>query len=250
MKYKCDVKIMAVKPRRHMVLNMLDKMGLSEEDTVIYDDRPGGGGTLYTCRKCWEASASEGVTHRVVLQDDLLLCNDFCNILDRIVNAQPDFIFSLYCSRLRPEDMNPKTPYMIIKGVNAWGQGMLMPLSHVHPMFDFADRELGVDFPYDDGVYIWYAREYGIPIATTIPSTIQHLCPTDSTLGFNNKNKTTKVWFGEDISDYNWDTPAVAFTKAMGEPVTLAIQKERIAKNGQVTNPYTIFRDNNGNKFE
>lgn len=249
MKYKCDIKIMAVKPRRNMVLKMLEKMGLEEEDTVIYDDRPSGGGTLYTCRKCWEAPVPDGVTHRLVLQDDLLLCNDFVSIINRIVNVQPDFIFSLYCSRVSLEERSPKTPYMIIKGVNAWGQGMLMPVQHIKPMFEFADRELGKDFPYDDGIYIWYAREVGIPIATTIPSTIQHLCPTESTLGFNNRKKISKVWIGEDISDYNWESPLVCFTKPIGESVTLEMQKKRIAENGQVTNPYTIFRDNGGNKF-
>lgn len=248
--YKADIKIMAVKPRRPYVLKTLDKLGLDEATTVIYDDRPSGGGTLYTARKCWEAPAKEGITHRVVLQDDLLLCNDFQGILNRIVNAQPELIFSLYCSRVKPEDMHPETPYMIIKGTNAWGQGMLMPLHHVKPMFEFSDRELGEDFPFDDGVYIWYARAKKIPIATTIPGTIQHLCPTESTLGYNDKRKVSKVWYGENISNYNWDAKAVAFTKAMGEPVTLEIQKERIRKNGQLTNPYTIFRDNNGNKFE
>jgi hypothetical protein len=70
---KVDVKIMAVKPRRKFVLQMCERLGLDEKDTVIYDDRPNGGGPLYTCRKCWEAPIPDGVTHRIVLQDDLLI---------------------------------------------------------------------------------------------------------------------------------------------------------------------------------
>lgn len=232
-----------------MVLAMCEKMGLSESDTVIYDDRPNGGGTLYTCSKCWEAPVPDGITHRVVLQDDLLLCNDFCGIINRIVNAQPDLIFSLFCSRLKLSDAVADTPYYLIKGTNAWGPGMLMPLKHVKPMFEFSDRELGADFPYDDGIYIWYARQNKIPIATTIPSTIQHLCPTQSTLGYNNKNKVSKVWIGEDVSGYNWDTQKAVWTKAMGEPMTLEKQKQRIAEHGQNLNPFTIFRENGGESF-
>jgi len=246
--YKCDVKIMAVKSRRNFVLDMCKKLGLSEDECVIYDDRPNGGGPLYTCRKCWEAPAEEGVTHRVVLQDDLLLCDDFIGIMNRIVNTNPEFIFSLYCSRLKFQMALPDSPYIIIKGRQAWGQGMLMPLSHVKPMFEFADRELGRDFPYDDGIYAWYAVENGLEIMSTIPSTIQHLCPTDSTLGYNNSRKVSKVWRGEDLSDVNWESPKVTFSPSMPNPVSLKEQKEKLE--ALMSKPvYTIFRGNNGNKF-
>ena len=247
--YKADIKIMAVKPRRPYVLKMLEKLGLSEADTVIYDDRPNGGGTLYTCRKCWEAPVPEGVTHRVVLQDDLLLCNDFVNIINRIVNAQPEFIFSLFCSRLKPEYAIEGSPYIIIKGRNAWGQGMLMPVKYVKPMFEFADRELGKDFPYDDGIYAWWATEEGMQIMSTIPSTIQHLCPTESTLGYNNSKKISKVWIGEELSQINWEAQTFTFSPSMPISVSLKKQKEIIAAKGNPQNPYTIFRENGGNKF-
>lgn len=244
---KVDIKIMAVKPRRKFVLGMLESLGLPEEGTVVYDDRPNGGGPMYTCRKCWESPIPSGVTHRIVLQDDLLICNDFMKIMNRLVNAQPDFIFSLYCSRLKPEDADTRTPYLVIKGTNAWGQGMLMPIKHIKPMFEFSDRELGGDFPYDDGVYIWYAIENDIPIATTIPSTIQHLCPTESTLGYNDRRKVSKVWMGKDISNYNWDSKAFIMTKSMPNDVSLRQQKERLER--LYSKPvYTKLRGG-GNKF-
>ena len=247
--YKCDVKIMAVKPRRNMVLAMCEKMGLREEDIVIYDDRPNGGGTRYTCQKCWEAPVPEGVTHRVVLQDDLLLCNDFVDIINKIVNAQPEFIFSLFCSRLKPEMAIPDSPYIIIKGRNAWGQGMLMPIKYVKPMFKWADKELGPDFPFDDGIYAWWAGAEGLQIMSTIPSTMQHLCPTQSTLGYNDNRKISKVWIGEDLSDVNWDAQYFAMSPSMPISVSLEKQKALIAKKGNPQNPFTIFRDNGGNKF-
>lgn len=246
---KVDVKIMAVKPRRKMVLKMCEQLGLKEEDCVIYDDRPSGGGTLYTCRKCWNAPVKEGITHRVVLQDDLELCNDFIDIMNVIVNVNPEFIFTLFCPRVRFEHARNDSPYVIIKGWNTWGQGIMMPVSYVKPMFGFADRELGDDFPFDDGIYSWWAKEEKIWIATTIPSTVQHLCPTESTLGYNNKNKVSKVWRGRDLSDVNWKSKTVSFSPSMPISVSLKQQKSKLEKlNGKST--YTIFRDNNGNKFE
>lgn len=245
--YKCDIKIMAVKPRRKMVLDMCKQLRLSEEECVIYDDRPHGGGPLYTCKKCWFAPVPHGVTHRVVLQDDLLLCNDFTEIMNRIVNAQPEFIFSLYCSRMRFEYAAEGSPYVVIKGRNAWGQGILMPVKYVKPMFDFADKELGSDFPYDDGIYAWWAEHEKIEIMTTIPSTIQHLCSTDSTLGFNNKNKVSKVWTGADLSNVNWEAKHLAFSPSMPMDVSLEKVKRQIV-DGRIR-VHTVFTKNGGNEF-
>lgn len=247
---KVDIKIMAVKPRRKMVLAMLEKMGLSEADTVIYDDREHGGGTLYTCRKCWEAPIAEGITHRLVLQDDLLLCNNFVEIINRIANAQPEFVFTLFCPRMKFEYALSDSPYVIVKGRNAWGQGMMMPIDFIKPMFEFADRQLGKDFPFDDGIYSWWAVQEGIQIMTTVPSTIQHLCPTESTLGYNNSKKISKVWTGEDLSGVNWDSRAFTFSPSMPTTTSFKEIKKQIAEKGNNPNPYTIFRENGGNRFE
>lgn len=249
MPYNCDVKIMAVKPRRAMVLEMCEQMGLKENDVVIYDDRPSGGGTLYTCKKCWKAPAAPGVTHRVVLQDDLFLCDDFINIINRIVNTNPEFIFSLFCSRVHFEHALPNSPYVIINGWNSWGQGMMMPLRYVKPMFEFADRELGTDFQYDDAIYTWWAQQEKIPIATTVPSTIQHRCPTQSTLGYNNKQKISKVWAGFDLSNVKWEAKSFAMSPRMPLEVSLEEQKKRIAEKGNKP-AYTIFRKGNSNVFD
>ena len=245
---KVDVKIMAVKPRRKIVLSMLEQLGLSEEETVIYDDRPHGGGTLYTCRKCWEAPVPEGVTHRLVLQDDVLLCDNFLEIMNKIVNSHPEFIFTLYCPRLRFEDAVPDSPYIIIKGCNTWGPGNMMPVSYIKPVFEFVDAELGRDFPFDDGIYSWWAQKEKVYIASTIPSTVQHLCPTESTLGYNNKSKVTKVWTGKDLSDVNWNAKSFAFSKSMPIEVSLEKVKQQIA--GGRIKVHTVFTKNGGNEFD
>lgn len=247
---KVDIKIMAVKPRRKYVLAMLEKLGLSETETVVYDDRPAGGGTSYTWRKAWLAPMKDDITHRVLLQDDLLICNDFINIVNQMVNAHPEVIFTLFCPRVRLEDSLPDSPYIVVKGYNTWGQGNILPKEYIQQIIDFSDNELGRDFQWDDGQYAWWAREKGVPIMTTIPSTIQHLCPTQSTLGYNNKNKVSKVWIGEDLSGVNWKSKAFTISKPMPISTTLEYQKKVIAEKGNNTNPFTIFRDNEGNKFE
>lgn len=247
---KVDIKIMAVKPRRNMVLKMCEQMGLKEEDTVIYDDRPNGGGTLYTCRKCWEAPVPDGVTHRLVLQDDVLLCDNFVSIMNKIVNVHPEFIFTLFCPRLRFEHAVAESPYIIIKGWNTWGPGNMMPVKYIKPMFDFVDSELGADFPFDDGIYSWWAKREKVYIASTIPSTVQHLCPTESTLGYNNKNKITKVWAGADLSGVNWDSEDITFSPPMPISVSLEKTKQMLAEGRVSKNPFTVFKKTGGNVFD
>ena len=247
--YKCDIKIMAVKPRREMVLRLCERLGLSEEECVVYDDRPSGGGPQYTRKKAWHEPVPEGVTHRCILQDDVDVCDNFVEIMQEIVNTHPEFIFSLFCSRMKYEYALPNSPYVIIKGGNAWGQGIMMPLKFVKPLYEFVDAELCPDFPNDDGIYAWWAQKEKMHIMTTVPSTIQHLCPTESTLGYNNKNKVSKVWQGHDLSGVNWRANGFAFSPSMPLEVTLKQQQERLP--AKMAKPfYTIFRDNEGNRFK
>ena len=247
--FKVDVKIMAVKPRRGMVLKMCEQLGLSEAECVVYDDRPQGGGPQYTRKKCWFEPIPEGVTHRLVLQDDVELCDNFIETMNRIVNTHPDFIFTLYCPRVKWEHALPNSPYVVIKGRNAWGPGIMMPVYMIKPLYEFMDRELCPDFPRDDGIYSWYAEVEKIHIATTIPSTIQHLCPKDSTIGFNDGRKVSKVWRGRDLSDVNWEAKDVTFSPSMPMEVSLEQIKQRLDR--LMSKPvYTVFRDNNGNVFK
>ena len=250
MEKRVDVKIMAVKPRRKFVVEMCRKMGLPEEETVVYDDRPNGGGTLYTSRKCWESPIPDGVTHRLVLQDDVLLCDGFVDIMNRIINTHPELIFTLFCPRVRMEDVATGSPYIIIKGCNTWGPGNMMPVEYIKPLFEFVDDELGKDFPFDDGIYSWWAKKEMINIATTIPSTVQHLCPTESTLGYNNKNKISKVWVGEDLTHVDWEAKHFAFTKSMPISTSLEKTKQLIAEGKIKKEPYTIFKKDGSNKFD
>lgn len=249
MVYKCDVKIMAVKPRRDMVLRLCDRLGLTEKECVVYDDRPSGGGPQYTRKKCWKEPIPDGVTHRCVLQDDVDVCDNFIEIMQEIVNVHPEFIFSLFCSRMKYEYRLPDSPYVIIKGKNAWGQGIMMPLKFVEPLYHFVDTELCPDFPRDDGIYAWWAQQEKMEIMTTIPSTIQHLCPTESTIGFNDKRKVSKVWAGRDLSDVNWKAQGFAFSPSMPIEVSLQQQQERLQK--LMEKPiFTVFRKDNSNVFK
>ena len=90
-----DIKIMAHPSRRNNVLSILKQLNM-DESIVVYDDRPNGGDALYTSRKAWLSPMPVDKTHRLVLQDDILLCDNFINIVHDIIRTLPDKVISLF----------------------------------------------------------------------------------------------------------------------------------------------------------
>ena len=199
---KVDIKIMGCHKRDEYIKAMLEKLGL-DESIVCYDDRDGKGDAMYTARKAWLAPIPYGVTHRLVLQDDCLLCNDFVDIVHKIVEQYPNVFFSLLNTRVNPEDKKIDSPYIQIVGERMYGQAIIMPVKHIQKMFDWIDR-LEKGYRHDDTAIGTYASVNGIKVLSTIPSLLQHLCPTDSLLGYNNEKKVSRVWIGEDLSHIDW----------------------------------------------
>ena len=150
----------------------------------------------------------EKCTHRLVLQDDVMLCNNFQKIVTKAVEKHPDAVWTLYSSRLKSEHMTKNTPYVRIRGNGIWGQAIIMPREHIVPCFEWVTKKFGADFPHDDTGIGFYTVEHKVPVFSTFPSTIQHLCPNNSVLGYNNKNKVSKVWQSADI-EADWDSDEV-----------------------------------------
>ena len=194
-----DVRIMAHPKRRDHVLAMLAHLNLGE-DMVSYDDRPYGGSALYTAKLAWLTPVPEGMTHRVVLQDDLALCHDFVAILNRMVRVYPESIFSLL-SGAYPKHRLPNSPYIDIWNARIEGQAILMPVPRIGPCFEWIAKHTNT--PWDDAAITEYARAHKINVKSTIPSTVQHLTEMPSL--FEHRNWGSRVWQGPDLSAEKWD---------------------------------------------
>lgn len=90
-----SIKIVGVREREYMIDEMNRQLQLPAGD-IIYDERPGGGYAFPILKKAWLDPFAEGETHRVVLNDDLELCDDFINICNQIAKAQPNSIVSFF----------------------------------------------------------------------------------------------------------------------------------------------------------
>lgn len=172
-----DIRIMAHPSRKEYVSFLLSKLNMSE-DIVIYDDRPNGGDAIYTSEKAWRSPVTDqNVTHRVVLQDDVLLSDNFLEKLNDIVNTVPDkpiSLFNLFIDEL-PEYRYKSCCYFITHEI--CGPAILMPIEQIQPCWDWINSQKGTsNYCKDDDIMITkYFEAQQITAYTTIPSLVQHI---------------------------------------------------------------------------
>lgn len=165
-----DIKIMAHKSRRDNVLKILKQLNM-DESIVVYDDRENGGDALYTARKAWLSPIGGDKTHRLVLQDDVLLCDNFINIVHDIINTIPDKVVSLF--NLVPYELrNPDCCYKKFQTLS--GVAIIMPVMYIKKCWQWIDENYG-DCKCDDLMIAKYCKQHEIDMFTTIPTVVQHI---------------------------------------------------------------------------
>lgn len=188
---KCDIKIMGCEKRFQNIMNEVFLLNLDIVHDVFIDDRRSGGDALYTAYKTWVLPHKEEITHRLVLQDDVLPNKDLLAIANKLCNLYPNAVISLYSSR--KDCMKSKSENLLVEvergGVT--GQAILAPIDLPQKAFNWA-LSINDKFPHDDVAISEYARTNCIPIYLTKYSFVQHLNPTKSLLGFNNAGKYAK----------------------------------------------------------
>lgn len=169
-----DIKIYGVLQRRNNIEKVARQLDLTDAD-IFYDDRPNGGSALYTAKKAFTAPRPLGLTHRIVLQDDVQICNSFRDICETIIATHPDKIFALF-----PLDWdidralsfsaqyNVVTPY--IRAASVTGCGFIFPIECIQPYLDWVP-----DNAIEDVALFTWAQQNKYMIVNTIPSLIQHI---------------------------------------------------------------------------
>ena len=206
---KCDIKIMASPARSANVANLCKKLGLVMTKDVFFDDRPNGGDAYYTSRKTFEMESRNNATHRCVLQDDVMVCNGFEHIVNELVRKRPNAFWTLFCSSMKLIEMRAKNPnirIVKIKRCGMYGQAIIAPIGEIEKVYAWGEAIAdGRKIVHDDVLFGEYALHHDMPVYTTLPGLVQHLAPTNSLLGFNNKGKVSKV-FDVNADRFSWNT--------------------------------------------
>ena len=212
---KLDIKIYGIEERQDnifknkMLLNLSDcDIFISEQSTrtKIEDKWP-----YSACKKAFTQPIPAGVTHRLVLQDDVELCNDFLYYANKIINAHPDAIFFLTSVDTKEGNFYKKnsiSPYRRLAPYIT-GCSILIPVKYIDDLFESLDKEypqIKIGRPHEDAAIITYARRHKIPLLTTVPALTQHLGKSSSlccTVTY------AKAYYFSGHETYDWDSKVV-----------------------------------------
>lgn len=155
-------------------------------------------------RDAWGLRIPEGVTHRLVLQDDVRLCRDFGARLNAAVLERPWEAISLYANRraLRAawERSRPRPTWADLRD---WrnSQGVLLPVEQVPRFLAYADALRSEDpevGPYDDTRLMAWLRSESRAMCCRVPCLLQHTRPADSvTPHMNNRTRVTGAFWDD-----------------------------------------------------
>ena len=173
-----DFKIVAVRERQEMAESLRDALGLTGAD-IVYDDREGGGNPYQPTKEAWLKPHAEGVTHRVVLNEDVQTCEGFKQICEQLALVHPDSAFSLFTMELNGEEYDSfvadlQTPY-VDAGSVLWGCAIMMPLEIVQDCFQYIDLVYDPETVHESFGIHDFLRRKNVRIMTTIPGTVQHI---------------------------------------------------------------------------
>lgn len=170
---RVDIRIMASPKRAENVARLCGTLKLGD-DAVTWDDRPAGGDAMYTARKAWLHPLSEGVTHRLVLQDDVDVCENFVHIVNKIAITHPSRAVT-GISFLQPSNFPAYngTPYYRV--TNMPGCAIILPVGVIKQCMDWCDSSTDTVLkPHDDLMVSKYCREHGVMMVATFPCIVQH----------------------------------------------------------------------------
>jgi len=129
-----------------------------------------GRGSWWTAKKCWEAGSTSNASHHLLLQDDIVVCNNFVNGVKKVIDAYPDEIISLFHGPRK--SFNNSARWGLSEGV--WGQGVVMPVPMVQEFLKWESENISTDFPHDDSRVSLFAIKTKRYVKVPFPNLINH----------------------------------------------------------------------------
>lgn len=183
----------------------------------MYDPEPNGPRNPWrTYRECLYRTPADA-THRLVLQDDAIVCDHFLETMRLVLEARPDNMLALFV----PGSHRPATLEMY-RACAAdecffpfpWGHGSWIPVvalvwpSAVIPEFlEWADAKYPVTKRRaDDAIVGSYAREHRIEVLATVPSLVDHPDDVPSLIGnrMNERSRQAVCFVDGDARQRGW----------------------------------------------
>jgi len=212
-KVKLAIAVMAHPSRMPMVAVLLDSLG-RDDVTVIVDSEEAG--PWPTAQRCWK-SCPDDATHMLILQDDVKVCRDFVAGAETVLSLRPQSPVAFYANHKVVERARQQgIPWAKIPRSHGlggvWGQAQCLPSSYIGPFLRWWDNKPEGEFEdfdnpkHDDWILGQFLKKNKKDVWATAPSLVQHMCPSDSLIGYSNKNKVARWYIGDNRSalSVNW----------------------------------------------
>lgn len=150
-------------------------------------------GVWPTAWRAWSMRPKDS-THHVVLQDDVVLCDGFRDVLTAAVEAMPAPIISLFTMHKDVQDAGLRNNSAWVSTPSVYGTGCLMPSMIAERFLRWSDRETWYQYPHDDVRIRAFAKLASYPIVQTVPCLIDHLGATRSLTGEDHPSRVAPYW--------------------------------------------------------
>lgn len=166
-----DIRIFTIPERLNHAKEMQKILNVPDKNCIIDYNHDG---VIPTAKKAWLIPTD--CDYVMVLNDDLIFCDNFLHICNQIVKSMPDCIISLFPLQFQQREVLshvggiPKnSPYVTTDILS--GCGIIMPTRYVKPCIESWRKDAVCD---DTSIHNW-ARANNITVITTLPTTIQHV---------------------------------------------------------------------------
>jgi hypothetical protein len=165
-------------PARRQQAEQLQRRYPGLDIEIVFDPEPKRGGTtLPTARLAWQR-IKDGATHQLVLQDDVQLCRNFCEVLEQALSVAPAGAISLHVSWEKSTAQSARIAALIgaswvpIVDPLTPTQALLLPVAAARQFASFAAR-YSDDTP-DNRVMAKFLSTLGIESYAAVPNLAQH----------------------------------------------------------------------------
>lgn len=239
---KFDIIIYGVQKRISNINKLKEKLSsqIDNQDIsvkVILDDRTVNNsvrpnGSFYTAKLAWNSEWDLDITHRICLQDDVDISDNFIEVVTKIITNHPNAIITLmpYLPDVQVEDLvtelkTKDTPYIIPSRTS--GPGVIIPTKYINDIwygrsitkprvfYERDDRD-------EDIMFAYYANRNNIKYLSTWPAIILHLGE-DSIINTTLGSRRNDDSFMK-VAQANWDNIDIVDSKQF-------MQKGKIAWN-------------------
>jgi len=173
---------------------------------VNYDERKAG--PWVNARDCW-LSTPEDCTHRLVLQDDAVLCPGFMDAVTAAIAARPLDVVSLWSCWPFLLDARVAKLSWVRSQSRCAGIALVMPREWIAPFVAWREQYFDSAWTCCDGPLLLWRVSQGGGFEYTAPSLVQHRADVVSVVNGrpNSETERQSPWFATNgAADVNWHT--------------------------------------------